>query len=354
MIDKKTMHQNNFNILRFMAAIMVMAGHMSYIDGSGNLPVFWGQGVQTLGVKIFFLVGGYLISKSWLSDSNILRYSIKRIMRIFPALFLYVLFAALIAGPLFTNIPLQEYFSNNQFIRYFQNIIMFPVYSLPGVFTENPYSNVVNGSLWTLPVEVMMYILVPVILFLVGAKKKDNMSKNCLLGITVCVFQVLHLNSFPEWRKVIYGTDLAQAFSLIPYYFIGILYTYPEIQKKLNLEVAVVFLIVYTCISTNLSVAINELVTYFVFPYFIFSFALSEKPYFGGVFHKNEISYGIYLYGFLAQQGVVYFCLKNGIYMNSLGYLICSLLITCIFAMISDRMIEKPASRLCKKILVKL
>ena len=74
MEGKTNSRENNFNIIRFMAAIMVMAGHMAYIGGY-SLPILWGQGIQSLGVKIFFLIGGYLISKSWLSDPNPLRYS---------------------------------------------------------------------------------------------------------------------------------------------------------------------------------------------------------------------------------------------------------------------------------------
>ena len=73
---------NNFNIIRFVAAIMVMAGHMAYIGGY-TLPTLWGEGIQALGVKIFFLIGGFLIAKSWESDSNPVRYMTKRVFRIF-------------------------------------------------------------------------------------------------------------------------------------------------------------------------------------------------------------------------------------------------------------------------------
>ena len=62
MEGKTNSRENNFNIIRFMAAIMVMAGHMAYIGGY-SLPILWGQGIQSLGVKIFFLIGGYLIKK---------------------------------------------------------------------------------------------------------------------------------------------------------------------------------------------------------------------------------------------------------------------------------------------------
>lgn len=107
MEGKTNSRENNFNIIRFMAAIMVMAGHMAYIGGY-SLPTLWGQGIQSLGVKIFFLIGGYLISKSWLSDPNPLRYSIKRIFRIFPALVIYTVIAAYVVGPLLSDLPMRN------------------------------------------------------------------------------------------------------------------------------------------------------------------------------------------------------------------------------------------------------
>lgn len=171
MEGKTNSRENNFNIIRFMAAIMVMAGHMAYIGGY-SLPILWGQGIQSLGVKIFFLIGGYLISKSWLSDPNPLRYSIKRIFRIFPALVIYTVIAAYVVGPLLSDLPMREYYMNSQVSYYLKNILLYPVYGLPGVFSNNPYPNAVNGSLWTLPVEVSLYILVPCILTLIGANKK--------------------------------------------------------------------------------------------------------------------------------------------------------------------------------------
>ncbi len=54
---------NNFNILRFLAALMVMAGHMGYILGT-SVPQLWGEQLHILGVRIFFLIGGFLITRS--------------------------------------------------------------------------------------------------------------------------------------------------------------------------------------------------------------------------------------------------------------------------------------------------
>lgn len=344
---------NNFNILRFIAAIMVMAGHMATIDGNNRSPALFDQGIHSIGVKIFFLLGGYLISKSWISDKNIFRYTLKRIMRIFPALIVYVIFAAFIVGPIISDLSVVEYYKNEGFCYYFRNIFMYPIYGLPGVFLDNPYAGVVNGSLWTLPVELCMYICIPIVYTIAGIKKE--FSKTIIVGIAavICVFQLLHLSVFSEWSCVIYGTDWAQAFTLIPFYFIGVLYSCIDLKKKYNLELAVILLMLYSCISVNLGVATNEMVSYIVLPYFVFSFGLCKEPYFSNAFNKYEISYGIYLYGFFIQQILVWICNKNNVILNSSVYLIISVAITCLIAFISHKYIEKPAQNICKYILKK-
>lgn len=347
---------NNFNMLRFMAAIMVITGHMAYIDGSNKIPILFGQGIQVIGVKILFLLGGYLISKSWFSDSNMFRYALKRIMRIMPALLVYVIFASVFVGPLVSDLSLIEYYKNSGFLWYLKNIFLFPIYSLPAVFTNNPYSGVVNGSLWTLPVEVAMYILVPIMWTIIGIDEKGKCRrKSILLGgiIIVCVLQILHLYKFHDWRLVVYGTNWVDALDLIPYYLIGMFYSSSDFYKKCNLELATVLLVIYSCISINLSAAFNELLAYIIIPFFVFSFGLKEKPLFSNCFKKYEISYGMYLYGFLIQQILVWFCMKNKLNLNSVLYLIISILLTCLVAAISYRFVELPSQKLCKRILSK-
>jgi hypothetical protein len=47
-----------------------------------------------------------------------------------------------------------DYFKHIQFWRYLLNIIGHVHWQLPGVFTDVPFQNVVNGSLWTIPFEL--------------------------------------------------------------------------------------------------------------------------------------------------------------------------------------------------------
>ena len=90
-MNQNNSRENNFNIIRFVAAIMVIYGHMYYLIGS-NPKCYYGMPVSSIGVKIFFLISGYLIMQSYLRDANILRYAIRRFFRIVPGLIGVVLF----------------------------------------------------------------------------------------------------------------------------------------------------------------------------------------------------------------------------------------------------------------------
>ena len=137
---------NNIAVIKFIAAIMVITGHMAYILGV-SLPIVLGTGIQIIGVKIFFLMGGYLITKSWLSDPIPKRYAEKRIMRLVPPLVMYTIIAILFSGIFLSTLSIKEYFTNPQTWRYLKNIVFCIEYSLPGVFENNIYPCAVNGSL---------------------------------------------------------------------------------------------------------------------------------------------------------------------------------------------------------------
>ena len=115
---------NNFNILRFIAAVMVIYGHMAHILGVPVVYLF-GQPVSTIAVETLFLISGYLICKSWLSDSNLARYTMRRAFRIFPAL-IVVVCASILAGAFLTTLPLGEYLRHPATRGYLFNILLRP------------------------------------------------------------------------------------------------------------------------------------------------------------------------------------------------------------------------------------
>lgn len=335
---------NNFNIIRFVAAMMVVLGHMCHLVAV-EVNQLLGQAVSTIGVKIFFLISGYLIAQSFLNDSNIVRYCIRRFFRIIPGLAGVVLFAVFIIGPVFTILPIKDYFSHGTTWAYLKNIGLYIQYFLPGVFEANPYPDAINGSLWTLPVEVMMYIALPIVFMMFS--KKDKIVVATILAIVLESANVGIAKWLTDARLVIYGTDMVSALTIIPYFFVGIIFISPKLKKYLNLQLAIgVF-----CIAEmmNFSSIKSEIVVFFVLPYFVFSLAFVEKPKFVKCFSKNDYSYGLYLYGFLIQQVIVKLLWDYQLSLN-VYFIICAV-ITLIFGMLSWYLIERPSQRLAKKIL---
>ena len=342
---------NNFNIIRFFAAFMVIYGHMSSIMGYDAFAIL-GQRVSTIGVKILFTFSGYLITKSYLSDTHFGRYMIRRSFRIFPAFIVLILLTALVGGPLLTSLSVGEYFGNPWTWRYiWSNLLFSPIYILPGVFTENAYPNAVNGSLWTLPFEFAMYLILPALLVLFKKLKSARWGMFAMWAVSLAA-SLLLLVKYP-WggaRLVIWGNNLPDALALIPYFFIGSLFSFPEFKKLLNLQLAVLLLIVGVLALSNVwyspivASVFNELVVSLVLPYFVLSLALTERPIFSKWFANSDFAYGLYLYGFVVQQAM--YQLMAPTKLSVLEMTVVCFAVTLVFAIASWYLVEKPVQKL--------
>jgi peptidoglycan/LPS O-acetylase OafA/YrhL len=114
--------------------------------------------IGSLGVNIFFIMSGFLVSKSWDEHPRASAFIAKRLLRIMPGLAGVTVFCAFILGPLFTAIPLGAYFGDSHTYSYLQGVFLFSLqYVLPSVFWNNA-SDIVNGSIWTLPLEFLAYL----------------------------------------------------------------------------------------------------------------------------------------------------------------------------------------------------
>lgn len=157
------LRRNNFNLLRILAALAVIYGHAYHIVGARGGDFFlMNVGFKFIGgvaVDVFFVVSGFLIASS-LERSSIGRYLWARCLRIYPALLVCVALTVLVLGPLVTNTNVRDYFFQAQVWNYlWRNASLWSTeYSLPGVFA-NLNDNAVNGSLWSLPLEFRLYLV---------------------------------------------------------------------------------------------------------------------------------------------------------------------------------------------------
>jgi peptidoglycan/LPS O-acetylase OafA/YrhL len=152
-----------FDVIRLVAALMVIFSHAFTTTGThepqpihfGKTGVTWGH----IGVAIFFVTSGFLVTESWRRRPGAGGFLRKRLLRIWPAFLVVIALSVFVVGPLVTDRSLHGYFTSPQTWRYlWHNAAMSPItYLLPGVFRHQPL-NGVNGSLWTLPFEVLAYL----------------------------------------------------------------------------------------------------------------------------------------------------------------------------------------------------
>lgn len=151
---------NLFDFLRLVAASLVLLGHGALLwDRRGDAFSAWsGLGdLGRVGVTMFFAISGYWVCASWQNSRGPLQFAANRALRIFPGLLACVVLCAFALGPALTTWPPASYFGDGRTWAYLANAWLSLRWDLPGLFEANPYPRSVNGSLWTLPIEVEAY-----------------------------------------------------------------------------------------------------------------------------------------------------------------------------------------------------
>ncbi len=156
---------NNFHLVRMVAATLVLVSHSWPLTGTPGEPLerFADFSLGHLGVDLFFIVSGFLVTGSLVARGSLVRFGAARVWRIFPALIANAFGTAFVIGPFVTTWTLDRYFSAWETWRFaLQNSCPFPLgvrWWLPGVFRGNPGGPAVNGALWSLPWELTMYVM---------------------------------------------------------------------------------------------------------------------------------------------------------------------------------------------------
>jgi len=158
-------HDNNFNLIRVTAALLVLLSH-SFVVVTGSpdaepLRKTLGLTFGSSAVDVFFIVSGLLVTRSIVKRDGAFAFVSARLLRVWPGLAISLLLTAYLLGPVVTSLPPASYLGSTETLGYVARGLVFslaePLSRLPGVFHGNPHSDTVNVSLWTLPIEVRMY-----------------------------------------------------------------------------------------------------------------------------------------------------------------------------------------------------
>jgi len=179
---------NNFNLIRLIAASLVILSHSYPLTGSYEQPLTkFGIDYGYLAVDAFFILSGFLVTKSLFSKNELGEFVWDRALRIYPGLIVSVLFTVFVIGVASTRLPVLTYLSRVEVYQYLiDNAIMLRPfhYLLPGVFETNTFRAVINGSLWTLPWELRMYAILGILGFLAYCRPR-LLSRHRLASILV-------------------------------------------------------------------------------------------------------------------------------------------------------------------------
>lgn len=192
-----------FDGLRLLGALLVLLGH-SYVLTGYAAPTILGTEIHSIGVKLFFLISGYLITASYLRDQNLVRFAVKRAARIMPALVAVVIATVIVMA--FVTDATPQHFAAGAALYLARNVLLLPYHVLPGVFESNPYPRAVNGSLWTLPVEALMYAATP---------QLTRVRPMWLLPVAAVIVLAIPVSGS------LFGFGLSGAASVVPFFLLG-------------------------------------------------------------------------------------------------------------------------------------
>jgi peptidoglycan/LPS O-acetylase OafA/YrhL len=327
-----TRPHNGFAIIRLLLALAVVVSHaFSVTTGSVTdepLTVSTGFTLGEHAVNGFFAVSGFLVTMSF-ARRGWRDYVIARALRILPGLAAATLVVSLCLGPVLTVLPVVEYFRSEAVWRFIgTTLTTFKSNSaLPGVFSQNPFTFPM-GTVWTLKYEVLCYIGVLTV-GLAGLLRGRLPALLVVLGLAVALMALDLVR--PDAPK-----GLQTAFRL-PFIFAAgaALYLW---RDRVRLSAIVVLVLLLATTALQQSFAYHALM-FTSEAYGVLWLALSPqlaRPIFD---LPDDLSYGTYLYGWPTQQALRQLFPTS----SSFALLGPSLVLTLAIAVISWRLIEKPA-----------
>lgn len=350
LIDKYTDgRKNNYDLIRFLAATLVIYSHAYPLGegiGTGDFVTRitsdkWNAG--SLGVAIFFVISGFLITQSYARSNNILTFIKARFLRIYPALIVVVLLSTFLLGTVVTTLPVTEYLTHKETYNYLKVLKLFPLpWDLPGVFESNVYKNSVNGSLWTIPFEVLCYFVVALVGFLGLLRYRSFMI--ALFSLTL--FSLFFYDSIWPSGYQILGMQFDTFLILFSYFSAGMmLFTF---RKAITLNK---WFVLFSFMMLYLGACYGGIKELFIFfgSYIVIYFAYTPIWKLSNFSKLGDFSYGLYIYAFPIQQLLTYL---HGGKMNYFSNFIISFILTLIVSVLSWHFVEKRVLNLKKVNLV--
>ncbi|MDN3988256.1 acyltransferase family protein [Zwartia vadi] len=324
------MNKNNFDSVRVGLAIIVVFAHIAALTEIDEFKMFQKIFNSDFAVKGFFAISGFLVAQSFLSSDGIKDYLEKRIRRIYPAYFGAILLCVAIGGYAST-LQLHEFMTSAVTMKYVLSNLVFLNFlqsTLPNTFESNPIQ-AMNGSLWTIKVEVMLYFCIPPMIYLFRKFGSIKIFTLVFFMSTAWVFFFLYI------FKGSIGAELSRQFpGQLAYFAFGtFLAINQKVLSKLKLITITSLILLFLINNTYLKILIDPIAYGAVVIYIAtLKFKIINLGKYG------DISYGIYLFHFPIIQLLV---LIGVFKLNLWVGVALTLSLTIFISLISWHLIEK-------------
>jgi peptidoglycan/LPS O-acetylase OafA/YrhL len=336
---------NAFDFLRLLAALAVVVQHATVHLHS---RFFWVDPYDHWwfydGVKAFFVISGFFVFRSavklhsrklWVAD-----FARNRALRIFPAIWVYsaVTLAALLV---LSVLSVGDLIAARSIAWVLSTLLLVPVYSPPAL-TEFG-TGVINGSLWTIPVEVSFYATVPLLVLL----ERRLGTRRFLTGIlgAGALFAAIQAFAGDDLPAKLYGI------SFLPYlwYFaLGILWFRIEGRVALTWSRAAMAVFGYALATwgggdmSHTFGVLSELVAAIPLSYLVVILGRLVPSIFNRLISGvGDLSFGVYIWHMV----VINFLLWAGVrdHLSGTGLVAFVIAISLALAWLSWHLVERPA-----------
>ncbi|CAN5664924.1 acyltransferase [soil metagenome] len=328
-------HQNNFTFLRHLAAFLVLYAHCITVNGQEEFIfrlTLRRLELSSFGVKIFFVISGYLVTNSLLQSKNAVHFVRNRILRLWPALISVTFLLAMVAGPMLSTLRISAYFNNAQtWLFLIRNILFLPVYYLPGVFN----GQAVNSTFWSIFFEAVCYAG----LIILGKRFLCRHTRGLAISWVLVAIWKYAVPPLFRWPTFLHPYSYGISDMMFLFYSASIWLLVSKGKnfsaKRIYISALVVFLLSFiTVIPLKLSVFLQDASLIF----FVIEWGRA-KPVFK--WPNWDISYGTYLLAFPIEMIFLHHTQAN-LYGSKMIFIV-TLLVTIPLAFGCWYLVEKPA-----------
>jgi peptidoglycan/LPS O-acetylase OafA/YrhL len=343
---------NNFDLIRLFAALQVATTHsLQHL----NVVVPWAFVRDFLqlfpGVPIFFFVSGFLISKSYDRNPSLRDFSLNRCLRIYPALIVCLVVSVI--SVIFTGYFRSVTVKTTEFAAWVAAQLTFGQFYNPP-FLRHYGVGVLNGSVWTICVELQFYVLTPAIHHLCRAACKTKYAGNLFFLGLIGGFLVANRLYFSPHMST-HGASIAYKLlgvTFIPWFYMFLAGAFAQrnfdfFHAILSRRFVVAFPMYFAfAVAAGIYGRLrlgNELspILFVALIAAVFAAAFSRQELSDRLLKRNDISYGVYIY----HMPIINFALAMG-YAESFKVFCAAVSATAAMALASWFVIEKPVLNL--------